>query len=473
MYHINAMPPEAAINENLHLKTDDIPDEYRCSFLLTTLFKVRPGGMWINESDRIVLRAFPEVLLDDIYTGSMAGLEDSVQPIFPLSFYHPTHTCLQMQNAFNLTLDSVDSRVDAISACKDDELVFKHYTKKYGIGCKHFLRKCQIYCTACKKFYFCKQCHNEINQDHGMEYIDSSCKTPQIKCVICATISPPTSTCSTCGSNFAEYYCPICILYCDAGREMFPREHCSVCGVCVLYSNTLPGVENHCQLHISNESIDEDLCQFCKSSVDDSQKSFLMPCGSHYAHNRCYTKSISECSYRCPSCKKLILYSTMRAEFEARMRELFEITRRPPEILASLASYKCYECGNSFVDQPHVVPLRCWNPDCLSFNTTPVDDKMTSNMRRQIFEAQRQTFRKCKIVSLEFNLERAMIRAVHTLADRYGFEIRARFNLDARVQLGERYVVTYLLEQYPDIFKGVTSRNDLFEKLQGIIQSKL
>lgn len=467
------MPPEAVINEDLHLEIRNIPDEYRTSFLLATLFKVKPGGIWTNEDDRIVLRTFPEIVLGEVYTDAMAGLEGSVQPVFPLSFYNPTCTCLQMQNAFNLNSESIDARIEAISACKDDELVFKYYTKQYGFGCKHFLRKCQIYCTVCEKFYFCRQCHNEANPDHDLEYVSSSCTTPQVKCVLCAAISPPTSNCSSCGSSFANYYCPTCMLYCDAGQDMHPRGHCSTCGVCVLYSNTLPGVENHCQLHVSNESIDEDLCQFCKGSVDDSRKSFLMPCGSHYAHNQCYAKSIAECSYQCPSCKKLIMYPTMRAEFEARMRELFEITRRPPEILANLASYICYECGNSFVDQPHIVPLRCWNPNCLSFNTAPMDDKMTSNTRRQLFEAQRQTFRDMKISPLEFNLERALIRTVYNLADRYGPEIRARFNLDARTLLGERFVVTYLSELHPSVFKGIASRNDLFEKLQDILRSKV
>lgn len=154
------------------------------------------------------------------------------------------------------------------------------------------------------------------------------------------------------------------------------------------------------------------------------------------------------------------------------MRELFEITKRPPEILTNLASYICYECGESFVDQPHIVPLRCWNPACLSFNTAPIDDKMTSNMRRQIFEAQNQVFRRMKLVPLEFNLERALIRMVYNLTERYGAEIRAHFNLDAKMPLGERYVVSYLSELHPDLFRGVASRDDLLERLQTFLNRK-
>ncbi|ESU37058.1 Zinc finger protein [Giardia duodenalis] len=460
------MPSEALLTDTLNLGVDDIPAEYRTSFLLATLFRVKLGGIWTNEDDRITLRAFPEAVLGDVCTDAIVELDASIQPVFPLSFYNPTHTCLQMQNAFNLKSNSLDERVKVLSTCRDDELVFKCYTKQYGLGCKHYLRKCQVYCVACDRFYFCRQCHNEAHRNHDLEYIDSSHTTPQIKCVLCGTVSPPTSICPSCGVNFAEYYCPMCLLYCDAGQEMHPRGHCSTCGVCVLYNNTLPGVEDRCQLHVSNDAVDEDLCQFCMGSVDNQRSLFLMPCGAHYAHTQCYTRSIAECSYQCPSCKKLILYSTMRAEFEVRMRELFEITKRPPEILTNLASYICHECGESFVDQPHIVPLRCWNPACLSFNTAPIDDKMTSNMRRQIFEAQNQVFRRMKLVPLEFNLERALIRMVYNLTERYGAEIRAHFNLDANVPLGERYVVSYLSELHPDLFRGIASRDDLLERLQ-------
>lgn len=468
----DTMPPEFPLNTTLDFEASDIPVEYRTSFLLATLFQVKSGGTLANNCDHITLRSFPEVVLGEICTDAMIRLEGSVRPIFPLSFYAPAHTCLQMQNAFNMAFTSLNERAEAISACKDDELVFKYYTRGYGFGCKHYLRKCQIYCVVCSKFYFCRQCHDEANQDHTMECVGSSCTTPQIKCVLCGAVSLPTSTCSSCGSNFAKYYCSKCLLYCDAGQEMHPRGHCSTCGVCVLYSNALPGVENRCQLHVSNEPTEEGACQFCMGSIDDQRESLLMPCGSHYAHTPCYAKSVAECSYQCPSCKKLILYPTMRAEFEVRMRELFEITRRPPEIIANLSSYMCYECGDSFVDQPHIVPLRCWNPTCLSFNTTPIDDKMTSNMRRQLFETQKQLFRKMKIAPLEFNLERALIRMVYNLAEQHSSKIRARFNLGPTVPLGERYVVTYLSELYPDTFKGVVSRDELLEKLRTIFQLK-
>lgn len=59
-----------------------------------------------------------------------------------------------MQNAFNLKSNSLDERVKVLSTCRDDELVFKCYTKQYGLGCKHYLCKCQVYCVACDRFYF-------------------------------------------------------------------------------------------------------------------------------------------------------------------------------------------------------------------------------------------------------------------------------------------------------------------------------
>lgn len=38
------MPSEAFLTDTLNLGVDDIPAEYRTSFLLATLFRVKPGG---------------------------------------------------------------------------------------------------------------------------------------------------------------------------------------------------------------------------------------------------------------------------------------------------------------------------------------------------------------------------------------------------------------------------------------------
>ena len=69
-------------------------------------------------------------------------------------------------------------------------------------ACKHYERNCLVQAPCCLIFYPCKLCHDELYKGHKAQW----CKTermefdkiPQVKCLQCSTVQPPSEKCSNC-----------------------------------------------------------------------------------------------------------------------------------------------------------------------------------------------------------------------------------------------------------------------------------
>lgn len=93
------------------------------------------------------------------------------------------------------------------------------------LGCRHYKRNVKLQCFACKKWYTCRFCHDEV-EDHHLDRP----KTENMLCMLCGHAQPAAAVCRQCGEHAAQYYCNICKLWDnDSNKSIY---HCNDCGIC-------------------------------------------------------------------------------------------------------------------------------------------------------------------------------------------------------------------------------------------------
>lgn len=109
---------------------------------------------------------------------------------------------------------SRDSRDEEMSDEEEDQL-----------GCQHYKRNVKLQCFACKRWYTCRFCHDEV-EDHLLNRQE----TENMLCMLCGCPQSAGEWCKDCGERAAWYYCSVCKLWDnDTEKNIY---HCSDCGIC-------------------------------------------------------------------------------------------------------------------------------------------------------------------------------------------------------------------------------------------------
>lgn len=166
-------------------------------------------------------------------------------------------------------------------------------------GCKHYLCACQQQCSdpICEgAFYTCRLCHDEIWLENELDpkknHQFNRYKVTRVKCLRCQAEQPKSKTCTSCNKDFAVYFCSICSLYDDKGKDK-QIYHCEKCGICrVGGQNNFYHCEN-CGCCLANhmkdnhECINQRLekdCVVCLEGMQNSRRqTHFLRCG-HAMH---------------------------------------------------------------------------------------------------------------------------------------------------------------------------------------------
>ncbi|GKZ82552.1 hypothetical protein AnigIFM56816_007373 [Aspergillus niger] len=235
------------------------------------------------------------------------------------------------------------------------------------LGCQHYKRNVKLQCYACKKWYTCRFCHDEI-EDHHLDRP----KTEHMLCMLCGHAQPAAHSCEHCGETAAQYYCHVCKLWDnDANKSIY---HCNDCGICRI-GQGLGKDFFHCKtcsvcLPISIENTHRCIerstqcdCPICGDYMFTSPETVVfMRCG-HSIHQRCLSE-YAKTSYRCPICSKTI--TNMESTFRNLDRTI-QSQPMPAEFRDTRALIYCNDCGAKSIVKYHWLGLRC--DMCESYNT--------------------------------------------------------------------------------------------------------
>ncbi|GFF49773.1 predicted protein [Aspergillus udagawae] len=238
------------------------------------------------------------------------------------------------------------------------------------LGCPHYKRNVKLQCFACKKWYTCRFCHDEV-EDHHLDRP----KTENMLCMLCGHAQPAAAVCRQCGEHAAQYYCNICKLWDnDSNKSIY---HCNDCGICRI-GQGLGKDFFHCRtcsvcLPISIENTHRCIerstqcdCPICGDYMFTSPDTVVfMRCG-HSIHQKCLSE-YSKSSYRCPICSKTI------ANMESTFRNLDRTIQgqpMPAEFKDTSALIHCNDCGAKSVVRYHWLGLKC--DMCESYNTAQI-----------------------------------------------------------------------------------------------------
>lgn len=64
------------------------------------------------------------------------------------------------------------------------DIVCTRYIAQKSVGCKHFVRGCELQCPVCHKFCMCQFCHEDL--DHDMD----PSQVMTMRCVYCKEVQP-------------------------------------------------------------------------------------------------------------------------------------------------------------------------------------------------------------------------------------------------------------------------------------------
>ncbi|KMK61219.1 CHY and RING finger domain-containing protein [Aspergillus fumigatus Z5] len=203
------------------------------------------------------------------------------------------------------------------------------------LGCRHYRRNVKLQCFACKKWYTCRFCHDEV-EDHHLDRP----KTENMLCMLCGHAQPAAAVCRQCGKLAAQYYCNICKLWDNDSNK----------------KNTHRCIERSTQCD----------CPICGDYMFTSPETVVfMRCG-HSIHQKCLSE-YSKSSYRCPICSKTI------ANMESTFRNLdrtIQSQPMPAEFKDTSALIHCNDCGAKSVVRYHWLGLKC--DMCESYNTAQI-----------------------------------------------------------------------------------------------------
>jgi uncharacterized CHY-type Zn-finger protein len=248
-----------------------------------------------------------------------------------------------------------------------DEDLDTEEVEEAQLGCQHYKRNVKLQCYACKKWYTCRFCHDEV-EDHHLDRP----KTENMLCMLCGHPQPAAQACRSCGEQAAQYYCNVCKLWDNDSKKSI--YHCADCGICRI-GQGLGKDFFHCKtccvcLPISIENTHRCIerstqcdCPICGEYMFTSPETVVfMRCG-HSIHQKCLNE-YSKSSYRCPVCSKTI--TNMETTFRNLDRTI-ESQPMPAEFKDTKALVYCNDCGAKSVVKYHWLGLKC--DMCESYNT--------------------------------------------------------------------------------------------------------
>lgn len=98
--------------------------------------------------------------------------------------------------------------------------------EELALGCAHYRRNVKVQCNDCRKWYTCRHCHDEAEEDHKLNRRNIK----HMLCMLCGHAQKAGEYCSQCGELTASHYCDICKLWDnDPSHNIY---HCPDCGIC-------------------------------------------------------------------------------------------------------------------------------------------------------------------------------------------------------------------------------------------------
>ncbi|GIK02666.1 hypothetical protein Aspvir_006725 [Aspergillus viridinutans] len=341
--------------------------------LMTERYNASQGKkILISTSPRALPPSSPQLSERSVTPISHCGsLSSDHAPTNPTSTASASH---QIEDTYKLTAEDLRPtffpKPESNSPVCDFEDADVEDVEEACLGCRHYKRNVKLQCFACKKWYTCRFCHDEV-EDHHLDRP----KTENMLCMLCGHAQPAAAVCRQCGEHAAQYYCNICKLWDnDSNKSIY---HCNDCGICRI-GQGLGKDFFHCRtcsvcLPISIENTHRCIerstqcdCPICGDYMFTSPETVVfMRCG-HSIHQKCLSE-YSKSSYRCPICSKTI------ANMESTFRNLdrtIQSQPMPSEFKDTSALIHCNDCGAKSVVRYHWLGLKC--DMCESYNTAQI-----------------------------------------------------------------------------------------------------
>lgn len=165
-------------------------------------------------------------------------------PIAPAS----SASIFQQRNPYNLTREDLEPtfcpKIES-DLMGDGEDMETEELEELCLGCEHYKRNVKLQCYACRKWYPCRFCHDEV-EDHHL----NRRKTENMLCMLCGHAQPASQWCKQCGEQTAQYYCNVCKLWDNDSKKNI--YHCGDCGICRV-GQGLGKDFFHCRVSISTQ----------------------------------------------------------------------------------------------------------------------------------------------------------------------------------------------------------------------------
>ncbi|CAL6044525.1 RING_finger and CHY zinc finger domain-containing protein [Hexamita inflata] len=264
----------------------------------TTLFRLKEETEDIeNSENHIFVREFvSDVVADET---RQALTNQTVYALMPLENFDLNKT--YFVNVYEFGEKTIENY-------KNVDLLFAKTKIVPSVGCEHYVRRCQLKCEICQKYYTCRFCHNEV-EDHEFPRF----QTKIVRCMKCQTEQDISIKCTHCDNKFGLQYCDLCKLITGISDEAKPLYHCDQCKLCNVGIKELNQHCDQCDSCYLVPYFDTHVCKkqgtciVCLGDLHHSiYGSFIMKCG-HEIHLHCYENLVEMDNYKCPVCKKFIL----------------------------------------------------------------------------------------------------------------------------------------------------------------------
>ncbi|RJE25638.1 hypothetical protein PHISCL_02031 [Aspergillus sclerotialis] len=136
---------------------------------------------------------------------------------------------INQSNPYNLTREDLEPtfspKVEQDLCVGDGDDMETEEFEEVCLGCEHYKRNVKLQCYACKKWYTCRFCHDQVEDHHLNRRM-----TENMLCMLCGCAQPASQWCKECGEQTAQYYCNVCKLWDNDSKKNI--YHCSDCGIC-------------------------------------------------------------------------------------------------------------------------------------------------------------------------------------------------------------------------------------------------
>lgn len=258
------------------------------------------------------------------------------------------------------------------------------YTKTAAsvFGCEHVRRDVFLLAPCCKKWYVCRECHDD-EEDHAMNRKEVARQF----CMHCMQETPVSGVCTSepcAGRSLAYYYCDVCHCHrketdlrfwhcdqcglCRVAARGTNYAHCNRCNLCVPADETACVLPHTCMLRPSETQT----CPVCTFGIHSSTKPVLtLPCG-HPIHAQCLQEMHTQSgTYRCPLCKRST--NDMALVWDE-IDRILQRTVMPEPQRYWTAHVGCNDCLEHTLEANfHYHGLKCGNGACGSYNTYVVE----------------------------------------------------------------------------------------------------